>query len=274
MPGKIVTLTTDFGECHYVAQMKGVLLPKIPDLTIIDISHNITPQNIREGAYILQSSARWFRTKERPVHICIVDPTVGSSRKPLCICTGTGIFIGPDNGVLYPAAEMSGIDAIYEIAHGAIIHRKISDVFHGRDIFARAAAMILQGLAPAEIGPSLDRMEKLELYGIEIKTDERRKRIKFRPLHIDRFGNIITSLKCEVLDEIIGKNNYSSLSLHNAGFFIPILRKKAYYEAIDGELLMTESSSGEVEIAVRNGNASKKLGFSLDSEIQLNLGAE
>ena len=266
-----MTLTTDFGECHYVAQMKGVLLSQVPSLTIIDITHDVAPQNIYEGAYILRSSAQWFRTKEIPVHVCIVDPTVGSMRKPVCILTGTGTFIGPDNGVLYPAAEMSSIDAIYEIAHEAIIHRKISNVFHGRDIFARAAAMILQGLPPCEIGPSLEGMEKIELYRVEMETDERCVRIKFRPLHIDRFGNIISSLKCDVLDEIMMKNNFSRLSLHNAGLSIPILRKKAYYEVSEGELLMTESSSGEVEIAVRNGNASKKLGVSLDSEITLTL---
>jgi len=271
MTGRIVTLTTDFGESQYVAQMKGVLLTEDPDLTIIDISHNVTPQNIYEGAYILRSSAQWFRRKEKPLHICVVDPTVGSSRKPLCILTETGIFIGPDNGVLYPAAEMAGIDGIYEIAHKDIINNNISNVFHGRDVFAQAATMILQGLPPAEIGPALERIEKLDLYGIEIKTVERCVIIKFRPLHIDRFGNIICSLKSEVLDGIIEKNKPTNLSLYTQGSTVPISRKKAYFEVLEGDLLMTDSSSGEVEIAIRNGNASEKLDISLHSEIELAL---
>ncbi len=264
-----MTLTTDFGESHYVAQMKGVLLTEIPDLTLIDISHNVSPQNIYEGAYILRSSVQWFPTKQKPVHLCIVDPTVGSSRKPLCILTDAGIFIGPDNGVLYPAAEMSGIDVIYEIAHESVIHEGISKVFHGRDVFARAAAMILNGLPIAEIGPVLDGIEKLELYGVDITTDERLVRLKFKPLHIDRFGNIISSLKCEILHEIIDKNHPNNLSLHTFGCNVQISRKEAYFEVADGDLLITDSSSGEVEIAVRNGNAAKKLNISLDSEIEL-----
>ncbi|MDP6155872.1 MAG: SAM-dependent chlorinase/fluorinase [Candidatus Thermoplasmatota archaeon] len=269
MTGRIVTLTTDFGESHYVAQMKGILFSQVPDVTIIDISHNVTPQNIYEGAYILRSSAKWFRTKSRPVHVCVVDPTVGSSRKPICILTEKGIFIGPDNGVLYPAAEMSGMDRTYEIAHKSIFHRKISNVFHGRDVFARAAAMIIQGLPLAKIGPALELVEKLDLYRFDMKTDERGIWIKFRPLHIDRFGNIISSLKCDVLDEIFAKNKPAHLSLHTSGHIFPITRRKAYYKVMKGDLLMTDSSSGEVEIAVRNGNASEKLDISLESEIEL-----
>ena len=271
MTRKIVTLTTDFGEGHYVAQMKGILLSRAPDVTIVDISHNVSPQNIVEGAYLLRTSVRWFQAAHKPIHVCVVDPTVGSSRRPICIETGNEVLIGPDNGVLFPAASVPGINEIFEIAHPGIFGKNISNVFHGRDVFAPATAMLLCGLKPRELGPRLEKVAELELFEAHVNVTNDRVTIVCRPLHIDTFGNIITSLKKEHFDKILDKYKPSGISIVKAGIPIPVSRAESYYETIPGKLMVTDSSSGEVEISRRNGSAAGSLAIGMGDDLIIEL---
>ena len=148
---KLMTLLSDFGnKSNYVSQMKGVAL-SITDTRIEDISHEITPHNIREGAFVLKTSVQYFPVGT--VHVAVVDPGVGTARKGLVIATRTQILVGPDNGLLIPAASSMGDFTVYEIANPNIMLNSVSNTFHGRDIFTPVAAHILNGLPFEQIGP-------------------------------------------------------------------------------------------------------------------------
>ena len=273
MGNRIVTLTTDFGEGHYVAQMKAVILSMVRDATIVDIAHDVSPQCITEGAYLLRSTAVWFRSEPKPIHICVVDPTVGSSRKPICIETEGGIMVGPDNGVLYPAAERLGIADVFEISHEDIIEN-ISNVFHGRDVFARAGGMLLGGYAPLELGPRLDEIVELDLDVVKVNDAEDKCKIECSVLHIDRFGNTIISLSKDMFDTILAKYGPNSVALIDGGRRFLLRRTERYCDVPSGTLIIIESSSGEMEISVREGSAAEELEMTVGRTVELELSLE
>jgi len=270
MENRIVTLTTDFGEGHYAAQMKAVILSMVRDATIVDIAHNVTPQCIKEGAYLLRSTAPWFPCEPKPVHICVVDPTVGSKRKPICIETWGGILVGPDNGVLYPAAERLGITDVFEITHEEI-PKNISNVFHGRDVFARAGGMLLKGYAPSELGLRLDEIVELDLNDAIVNDAEDICKIECSVLHIDRFGNTIISLSKDMFEALIAKYGSNSVALIEGGRRFPLRRTERYCDVPSGTLIIIESSSGEMEISVREGSAAKELEMAVGRTVELEL---
>jgi len=270
MDNRIVTLTTDFGDGHYAAQMKAVILSMVRDAVIVDITHNVTPHCITEGAYLLRSSAPWFPSDPKPVHICVVDPTVGSSRKPICIETEGGILVGPDNGVLFPAAERMGIKEVFEITRKDILEN-VSNVFHGRDVFARVGGMLLGGVAPSELGPRFEGMVELELDHAMVKDAEDRCIIECIVLHVDRFGNMITSLAKAMFDTILTKYGPDAIALVDGEKRIPLRRAERYCDVPSGTLIILGSSSGEVEISVREGSAARELDAAVGRTVELEL---
>jgi len=159
---KIITLLTDFGS-FYPAQMKGVILSRLADkardITFVDIAHDIPPQDVRAGAFALLSTARYFPSGT--IHICVVDPGVGTDRLGLVMESGGQIFVGPDNGLLLPAARSLGTPGNFPLAYRIAICNgalgfglgPISDTFHGRDVFAPVAALLASGKSPASMGP-------------------------------------------------------------------------------------------------------------------------
>lgn len=269
----IVTLTTDFGQGLYVAQMKGVILGKSPDVRFIDVSHNVRRQNIRHGAYVLRTFIRSFEWNlgYKPVHICVVDPTVGSDRKAICLETAKALYIGPDNGVLHPAAEREGIEDIFEITAEEILQREISPVFHGRDLFAPAAAMLLSGSRPSDLGEASVGMVELEIYNYDKEMVGNTPTVRCAVLHIDDFGNVITSIEREAFHSILEEHRTEKASVRSGGreFELPI--KKAYYEVPVNSPLITGSSAGEVEISVREGSAAELLSVDIGSELEISL---
>ena len=270
MENNIVTLTTDFGEGHYTAQMKAVVLSMVRDAVIVDITHNVAPQCIKEGAYLLRSSAPWFSGEPKPVHICVVDPTVGSSRKAICIETGGGILVGPDNGVLFPAAQRLGLKDVFEIAREDILDN-VSNIFHGRDVFAGAGGMLLGGIAPSELGPRLDDIVKLDLDRVTVNDAEDRCMIECDVLHVDRFGNMIVSLSKVMLDTILTKYGPNTVALIDGEKHVPLRRVKRYCDVSSGTLIILESSSGEMEISVWEGSAAKELDIAVGHTVELEL---
>ncbi|MFX1449844.1 MAG: S-adenosyl-l-methionine hydroxide adenosyltransferase family protein, partial [Promethearchaeota archaeon] len=161
MKQRIITLLTDFGlEDPYVATMKGVILSICPTADIVDISHQIRKFNIREAAFKLAFIAQYFTPST--IHMVVIDPGVGSSRKSLVITTDNYIFIGPDNGVLYPAAEKDGIKNIIEIKNKDLFLKPVSNTFHGRDIFAPVAAHVANQFPLEKIGPPIKKIIKLD----------------------------------------------------------------------------------------------------------------
>ncbi len=238
----IITLTTDFGD-YYPGVMKGVILSINPEACIVDITHSIEPQNVYQGAFLLYNAYRFF---PKAVHVAVVDPEVGGERKAIAIETGNHIFIGPDNGILYPSAIESGIKRIWVIDKDKTsrITGVLSSTFHGRDVFAPASAYASINRLCEVAEPYEGKINELELFDYKIRGDL----IECRIIFVDRFGNAITNLKAE---DVRAKRFY----LKDVEF--PLVEKYADVEV--GQPLALIGSFGTLELSIRNGNLSKEL---------------
>lgn len=262
---KIITLLTDFGS-FYPAQMKGVILSRLADkaseVTFVDIAHDIPPQDVRAGAFALLSTVRYFPAGT--IHIAVVDPGVGTDRMGLVVEGGGQIFVGPDNGLILPAAQSLGASGsppqapqAYKIAvsqeilgasHG---HGPASNTFHGRDIFAPAAAMLASGKSPASMGPRV-RPKDLN-FGAARKTDNG---FEATVIYVDRFGNLILNMR---------ELPQSPLRLKG----IKLKAVRTYGQARRIEPLITLGSHGFAEIAVNQGNAAEAFCLKAGDRIEL-----
>ena len=243
----VIALLTDFGTADgYVAEMKGVLLSRSPGVNIVDVSHDIPPQDIEAAR--LSLARYWRRFPKGTVHIVVVDPGVGSERAALAVESGGHFLVGPDNGVLSPALFAPDAQVV-----SLPIPQNASFTFHGRDVFAPAAASIAAGTPVNELGeywPSPVRK----------RTAEAAKRsdgaIVGEVLTIDRFGNALTNLVTRVGGSVLVNDQ-----------LLPIVR--TYADVNIGEMVALVGSSGFIEIAVRNGNASARLQLQRGSEVVL-----
>lgn len=236
---KIITLLTDFGS-FYPAQMKGVILSKLKggkdkgkdkDVIFVDIAHDIPPQDVRAGAFALLSSARYFPAGT--IHIAVVDPGVGTERLGIVVESGGHLFVGPDNGLLLPAAKSLGQPLAYKIA----CKFEASSTFQGRDVFAPVAALLAEGQSPQSLGPAV-RPKDLG-FGEPKKTDSG---VEATIIYVDRFGNLILNMrKLPVFD----------MSLKG----IKLRKARTYAEGRRIEPLITLGSHGFAEIAVNLGSA-------------------
>jgi S-adenosylmethionine hydrolase len=244
---KIITLLTDFGS-FYPAQMKGVILSRLADkaqdITFVDIAHDIPPQDVRAGAFALLSSARYF--PPGTIHIGVVDPGVGTERLGLVVESGGQIFVGPDNGLLMPAARSLGTPGnplqAYRIASFDALglgFAPASNTFHGRDIFAPVVALLASGKSPAGMGPRV-RPKDLN-FGEAKKTD---RGVEATIIYVDGFGNLILNMR---------KVPAFPVSLKG----IKLKRVVTYAQARRIEPLITLGSHGFAEIAVNRGNAAE-----------------
>ena len=185
----MITLTSDFGlKDPYVAEMKGVILTINPKATLIDITHEVEKFDVRMAAFILASAAPYF--PQGTVHLAVVDPGVGTQRRAIIIQTKKSFFVGPDNGILILAAQNQGIEHVYQITNPTFMLPKISSTFHGRDIFAPAAAHLDKGVPPKEFGPEIKDLTKPEFASVKQTNGS----LIGEVIHIDGFGNIITNI--------------------------------------------------------------------------------
>lgn len=246
-PG-IVTLTTDFGGVGpYVAAMKGVLLGMAPGVTMVDVCHSIAPQNILEGAFVLEGIVKAF--PPGTVHLAVVDPGVGTARRILAIRAAGQWFILPDNGLITGVAGLCGVEAAWEVANPRLARGEIAYTFHGRDIMAPAAAHILNGGDPAELGRATERY--ITLRNFEPTPAERGwiGEVIFR----DGFGNLITN---------IGENHVARSSVD---WIVEVGGRRiegidrTYGDSSPGSLIALLGSTGWVEVAVVNGDAGRLL---------------
>jgi hypothetical protein len=252
LPAKIITLTTDFGlRDPYVAEMKATILGIYPTATIVDITHEVEKFNVRTGAFILASTANYF--PEGTIHVAVVDPGVGTSRRSVIIQTKRDIYVGPDNGLLMLAAKKQEIVRTAQIANPKFMLPKISDTFHGRDIFAPAAAHLATGVPLAEFGPIICDIAEPDF--AKINTDG--SAVIGEVLHIDGFGNIITNIGDP---EIRSANLEKEISVEIGNQRLKLRISKNYGENKIHELLALVGSQGYLEIAVNQGNAAKMLG--------------
>lgn len=254
---KVITLTTDFGVSDwFVGTMKGVILKISPNTQIVDITHSVPSHDIRAGAFALMCSYKYF--PEGSVHVAVVDPEVGSKRLAIAIKTRHYWFVGPDNGVLSYALQEQDVLDIRAIENQKVRLEGVGSTFHGRDIFAPAAAHIAKGINPEFIGRKLRSFVSLPFP----EVSRRDNRITGEVIYIDRFGNVITNIKFSGMDEFYG-------------WSVVVGRKKlasvlgCYADVRDGEAVAVCGSSGFIEVAVRNGSAAEKLNLKTGTKIQL-----
>lgn len=249
MARPIITLTTDFGSKDpYVAEMKAVILSISPNATIVDITHEIDKFNIRMGAYVLASASPYF--PEGTIHVTVIDPSVGTKRRPIIIQTEHASYVGPDNGVLVLAASNHGIRHIYEISSRNLMLSKISATFHGRDIFAPAAAHLAKDVRQEEFGSEI-----YEIFTPDFARITRRKNmIVGEVIHIDGFGNIITNLGEKELKPL---KITRAVNIKLKGTRLKLKLCKAYAEVEQRKPLALIGSHNFLEISINQGNAAK-----------------
>jgi S-adenosylmethionine hydrolase len=261
MPRTLITLTTDFGLTdHFVGTMKGVILGIAPRVRIVDITHHIAPYNVLEGGFVIAQAWPYF--PKGTIHVVVVDPGVGTSRRPILVEAGGQFFIGPDNGVFSMIYD-AGPHKVREIANPRFMRKEISRTFHGRDVFAPAAAHLAKGSAPTAFGklihdylrsgaarPALTRANFWE--GVILKTDH--------------FGNLITNFHVKDFDSI--KTRPFELRLGRQ----PIRRLALNYaETGPGEIFAIVGSSGYIEIAANQSSAAGMLGCGAGAPVELEL---
>ena len=240
----MIILLTDFGQSEYVGVMKGVIYGISPEARIVDLCHSISPQNIIEAAWILKNNYKYF--SQGAVFCCVVDPGVGTERKALAVKTDRYYFVGPDNGLLSETVAGQKTIDIRQIP----IPENASRTFHGRDVFAKAAAKLDSGEFET-IGEKIENIQRLELYqegpeGIVVR--------------IDRFGNIVTNLAKQDKDRFC-------VVINGAEY---MMRYCPNYDAAgEGELFLIEGSSNTLEISLKNGSANDKLGVQVGEKIKI-----
>ncbi len=244
----IITLTTDFGlRDPYVGIMKGVILGIAPEACLVDITHEVGSHDIVEGAFALASSVRFF--PPGTVHLGVVDPGVGSDRRPIAASDGQHMFVGPDNGLFSLCLDENA--TMHHITNDAYFLSPVSETFHGRDIFAPVAARLAAGMALEGVGPPI--LDLLKLTFGESPT----------VLHIDRFGNIVTSLRAKDLSP--------NPALRISGTRIGSLCR-TYAEGRPGEFFMVVGSSGFIEVAMNRGSAADRLQVTRGLEFEVEPG--
>lgn len=261
-----IALTTDFGtRDHYVASMKGVILSINPEVHIVDVSHEVAPQDILEAAFLLRSCYSYFPT--RTIHIVVVDPTVGSPRKLLIVATDNYYFLAPDNGVLSLIYDVEPLSTVIEITAEHFFLDKVSKTFHGRDILAPAAAWLSKGTGIENFGDPTTDYFKLALPKAKILPDGN---LKGNVIHVDRFGNLITN---------ISREDYERARAQTPGEFFKLNVGKQeitklngfYAEGQKGALLALFGSADFLEVAQTQGSAAKTLGLSRGAEVNVQL---
>jgi S-adenosylmethionine hydrolase len=256
-----ITFLTDFGtKDGYVAQMKGVV-SSITDARLIDITHEVSPHNIREGAFILWTTAPYFPVGT--VHVAVVDPGVGTERKGLVIATKKQILVGPDNGILLPTAHLLGDFVVYEITNPRYMIHPLSRTFHGRDIFAPVAAYISRGVPFVDIGAQTTHFVDLQFRLGEHQGD----RVIGTILYIDRFGNLISNIPEDILPKDIAQKEITVMSGDQR--FEHLRFVSSYGFAQPGELLLTVGGNHFLELSVNQGSAARTLGLKEDAPVQL-----
>jgi len=249
----IITLLTDFGTRDwFVPSLKGVILGITPRARMVDITHEIPPQDIRAGAFVLAAAAPTF--PKGTIHVAVIDPGVGSRRKAIAVRTRNHFFIGPDNGVLSLATRQEGIIEVRAIENTKLCRQPVSRTFHGRDVFAPVAAHLARGIRFVELGSRLKAMHELPVP--EPRLDGRQ--IRGEIVYIDHYGNLITNIRSQQLPSRIHcKIKARTIQGLSSG-----------YSAVKrGEGVAVINSLDLLEIGVRNGHAAKSLKVRIGSPV-------
>jgi S-adenosylmethionine hydrolase len=263
-----VTFLSDFGlQDDFVGTCHGVIKRIAPDVQIIDVTHGIPPRQLLQGALVLANTTPYMPVG---VHLAVVDPGVGSSRRPLALRSGDGrLFVGPDNGLLVPAAErLGGIDAVHELANPEYALESVSRTFHGRDLFSPAAAHLAAGVALEQLGPPLapDALARLDVPAAEVGEN----RIRATVLYIDRFGNVQLNLTREHLEEAeVLPGTVLEIELGLDRYYAVAAR--TFADARKGDVILYEDSYRNIALAISGGNAAELFGAAPGQEVRIRL---
>ncbi|GBD32359.1 Adenosyl-chloride synthase [bacterium HR33] len=242
----LVTLLTDFGyRDSYVAEMKAVLLSAVPSVQLVDISHEVPPGDVLAAQYILART--WARFPPGSVHLAVVDPGVGTDRRAIAVYSGGHYFVGPDNGLFTPVLD--GARAV-ELS----IPRTAAPTFHGRDVFAPAASLLIGGKPLEQLGAPVQDPIRLSLPQPVLEGG----RVVGSVIYVDRFGTLVTNIGRDLSE--------GRTAVEIRGIRIPI--RRTFGDVEPGELVAFVGSGGTVEIAVRDGAAAAKLGAGVGEPVR------
>ncbi len=251
----IISLTTDFGLADgYVGIMKGVILGIAPHARVVDLTHEIEPQNVRQALFVLARAAPYFPAET--IHVAVVDPGVGSRRRALLVTTARGRYVGPDNGLFSHALAEPDAQA-WELDRPRYWLPQVSRTFHGRDIFAPVAAHLANGVAPEQLARPITDPVRLALPEPIRRPDGS---IIGEIVHVDRFGNLISNVPAAWVASGRWRCQIAGQSTTLAA---------TYAEAVVGALIGLISSGDTVELAVRNGNAARLFGVGVGEAVML-----
>src|SRR3954449_10909729 len=264
----VITFLTDFGlEDDFVGTCHGVIARIAPDVRVLDITHGIKPGRILQGALMLANTLAYMPLG---VHLAVVDPGVGGIRRPLALRDGEGrLYVGPDNGLLLPAAErFGGVAAAHELANPAYALGQVSRTFHGRDLFSPAAAHLALGVPLGELGPPIDMQElvRLDVPAAEVGQN----RIRATVLYVDHFGNMQLNLKRAHLEEA-GVSPGVTVELELALDRYYATAARTFADARAGDIILYEDSYGNIAIAISGGSAAALFGASANEEVRIHL---
>lgn len=256
----LITLTTDFGlNSPYVAMTKGVILSLCPEAVVVDIAHDIPPQDIRHAALVLDEVVGWY--PDGTIHVAVVDPGVGTDRALVYAKIGEQHFLAPDNGLLSRLAARIAPAKIIRLTKPEYWLPRVSNTFHGRDILAPVAARLASGLDPELLGSPMDRLTSLEWQEARVSPT----RVDGCVIEIDTFGNLITNITASVLAgrptdrrACIACNIYETWGIY-----------RAYGDQVKGTFVALIGSSDRLELAIVGDNAAKRLGIGVGTPVAI-----
>jgi S-adenosylmethionine hydrolase len=264
----VITFLTDFGlQDDFVGTCHGVIATIAPDARVIDVTHGVRPGHVLQGALVLANTLPYMPAG---VHLAVVDPGVGGSRRALALRDGEGrLYVGPDNGLLLPAAErFGGVVEAHELANAEYSLQPVSRTFHGRDLFSPAAAHLAAGVELGRLGPPVgpEELVRLELPQLEVGQN----RLRAVAVMVDRFGNVALNLRREHLEHAeLAAGARVELTCHGDRFYAVFAR--TFGDAPRGSLILYEDSYGSLALAVSRGSAAQLLRVEEGGEILLDL---
>ena len=260
----VITLTTDYGtNDHLVGVLKGVILRILPNATIVDINHHVVPFDVLDGALTIAAAYRYFPA--RTVHMVVVDPGVGTARRPILVNADQFYFVAPDNGVLSLIYERESAVSVRHITSEHYFLNPVSNTFHGRDIFAPVAAWMAKTYQTEAMGEEISDYVKFALPRPKAAGTAKKGLV----LRVDSFGNLVTNFTAEDLPQ--GAGAEGKIKLQVAGKPVEKLAQ-TFAQGAAGEPVALVGSSGFVEIAVNKGQAARVLGANRGAEVILEIG--
>jgi S-adenosylmethionine hydrolase len=258
----IVALMSDFGlRDHYVASMKGVILQSNPKVTLVDVTHEIAPQDLFHGGYVLRQALPYFPAGT--IFIAVVDPGVGTRRRIIAARYSDRVVLAPDNGLLTMVHRDAELQEIRFVENRKLFATHLSSTFHGRDIFAPVAAHLSRGVPMQELGPTANRIEALDIPHPAVHPDGD---IDGQVIVEDHFGNLITNIAEP--DLTTARHRKEQLLVTVNGRAIGPVRQ-TYSEVAAGEPVALVGSAQLLEIAVNNGNAARQLGLARGAAVTI-----